>query len=67
MEENILAGGFGSGVMEALMDEGHTNRVLRFGIPDTFVPHGDAAVLKDELGLTPEKMSDKIAQILKRV
>ena len=67
MEENILAGGFGSGVMEALMDEGHTNRVLRFGIPDTFVPHGDVAILKDELGLTPEKMSDKIAQILKRV
>ena len=67
MEENILAGGFGSGVMEALMDEGHTNRVLRFGIPDAFVPHGDVAILKDELGLTPEKMSDKIAQILKRV
>lgn len=66
MEENALAAGFGSAVVETLEDNGRCNKVVRFGIPDDFVPHGDTAILKNELGLTPEKMAAKIADDLKR-
>lgn len=64
MEENVLAGGFGSAVLEALSDAGMQVPVLRLGLPDAFVPHGDTGRLKDDLGLTPDKMAQKIAQFL---
>ena len=38
VEENALAGGFGSAVLEAI---GNSVEVVRFGLPDAFVAHGD--------------------------
>ena len=55
VEENVLAGGFGSGVLEHLADRdllGGT-RVLRIGLPDRYVTHGKPALLREEVGLTP--------------
>jgi 1-deoxy-D-xylulose-5-phosphate synthase len=42
VEENVLAGGFGSGVLEHLGDRDllRDTRVLRFGLPDRYVTHG---------------------------
>jgi 1-deoxy-D-xylulose-5-phosphate synthase len=52
LEENALAGGFGSAVLELLADEGRsTVRVKRLGIPDRFVPQGSQAQLRRDLGL----------------
>ena len=64
VEENVLAGGFGSGVLEHLADRdllGGT-RVLRIGLPDRFVTHGKPALLREEVGLTPEAVADRVAQ-----
>jgi 1-deoxy-D-xylulose-5-phosphate synthase len=64
VEENVLAGGFGSAVLEHLADNdlmGGT-RVLRIGLPDRFVTHGKPALLRDEVGLTPAAVADKVAQ-----
>ncbi|MEA2332528.1 MAG: 1-deoxy-D-xylulose-5-phosphate synthase [Thermoleophilaceae bacterium] len=64
IEENVLAGGFGSGVLEHLADRdllGGT-RVLRIGLPDRFVTHGKPALLREEVGLTPEAVADRVAQ-----
>ncbi len=64
VEENVLAGGFGSGVLEHLADNdllGGT-RVLRVGLPDRFVTHGKPALLREEVGLTPEAVADRVAQ-----
>jgi len=61
MEENVLAGGFGSAVLELLFKNGITNlKGLAIGLPDSFVTHGAIDVLKDHLGLTPEKMAERI-------
>jgi 1-deoxy-D-xylulose-5-phosphate synthase len=50
VEENALAGGFGSGVLGLL--SGNTGiDVLRIGIPDRFVEHGSQNVLRAEHGL----------------
>ncbi len=54
VEENALAGGFGSAVLEVL---GGGVDVVRFGIPDAFVPHGDRARLLRDLGLTPQAVA----------
>ena len=41
IEENVLAGGFGSAVLEALEQAGLTSvRVERIGLPDRFIEHG---------------------------
>ena len=55
VEENVLAGGFGSGVLEHLADRDllRDTRVLRFGLPDRYVTHGKPALLREEVGLTP--------------
>jgi 1-deoxy-D-xylulose-5-phosphate synthase len=64
VEENVLAGGFGSAVLEHLADNDlmGATRVLRIGLPDSFVTHGKPALLREEVGLTPEAVADRVAQ-----
>lgn len=55
VEEGVLAGGFGSAILELLADHGLNHvKVMRLGIPDCFVQHGTREQLLDELGLTAE-------------
>ena len=52
VEENVLAGGFGSAVLEYLSTEGGGGaRVERLGVPDRFVEHGSQEVLRSKYGL----------------
>jgi 1-deoxy-D-xylulose-5-phosphate synthase len=51
VEENVLAGGFGSAVLELLVDRELSVAVKRLGIPDTFVEHGSPAILRQKYGL----------------
>jgi 1-deoxy-D-xylulose-5-phosphate synthase len=51
IEENALIGGAGAEVARALADAGLGTRLLRFGLPDHFVDHGDTSLLLAELGL----------------
>ncbi len=64
VEENVLAGGFGSAVVEHLADHDLLGeaRVLRFGLPDRYVTHGKPALLREEVGLTPEAVADRVAE-----
>ena len=50
VEENVLAGGFGSAILELLADHGLTGvAVKRLGIPDIFVEHGAPEILRQEI------------------
>jgi 1-deoxy-D-xylulose-5-phosphate synthase len=64
IEDNVLAGGFGSGVLEHLADRDAlgATRVMRFGLPDRFVTHGKPALLREEVGLTPEAVAGRVAE-----
>ena len=65
LEEGILAGGFGSAVLELLHAKGRgVPNVLRIGIEDGFVAHGATERLKEDCGLTAEKVAARIAQAL---
>jgi len=50
LEDGCLTGGFGSALLEALQENGQTPlRMVRLGIKDTFVSHGDVKLLyRDE-------------------
>jgi len=52
VEENVLAGGFGSAVLELLADRNLFGiTVKRCGIPDIFVEHGTQDILRKKYGL----------------
>jgi 1-deoxy-D-xylulose-5-phosphate synthase len=63
VEENVLAGGFGAAVAEALVDADLAGeaRLLRFGLPDRYVTHGKPALLRQEVGLTPKAIAERVA------
>lgn len=63
VEENVLAGGFGSAVMEAM--EGTDVHIHRIGIPDKFIEHGPQNVLRDMVGLSAEKIAQSTLEFLK--
>ena len=55
VEENVLAGGFGSAVLEALAEAGLDDvSVHRIGMPDSFIEHGTAADQRRQLQLDAE-------------
>ena len=52
LEENVLQTGFGSAVLEAVNDAGlPAGMIVRLGLPDRFVEHGERAELLADLGL----------------
>ena len=67
VEENVLIGGFGSGVMEMLSEEGITVPVKRLGIPDAFLPHGSQGSLRKSIGIDKEGIKKSIKLWLKTV
>ncbi len=65
VEEAVLAGGFGSAVLEFAGDRGFSDRIIRrIGIPDRFVEHGSVKELWQEIGLTKERLIREVRQIL---
>lgn len=61
LEENVIAGGFGSGVLELLARERQGNvKILNIGLPDEYITHGKTDIIMEVLGLTPEKMAETI-------
>ncbi|HBE67558.1 MAG TPA: 1-deoxy-D-xylulose-5-phosphate synthase [Planctomycetaceae bacterium] len=53
LEEAALMGGFGSAVLELACEKGWDTRAMRrFGLPDSFVEHGDRADLLADSGLS---------------
>jgi 1-deoxy-D-xylulose-5-phosphate synthase len=60
VEEGVLAGGFGSAVLEAVSDAGLLTRVLRVGLPDRFVTHGAPLLLHEEVGFTGARIAERI-------
>ena len=61
VEENVLAGGYGSAVMESSELAGLSNiEVLRIGLPDKFIEHGERGRLLRLYGLTSEEIALRI-------
>lgn len=71
VEEGCLSGGFGAAVLEWMSTSGQEiadglPRVFPMAIPDQFVEHGARAILLDLIGLSKEKLAQRIAKIVSR-
>lgn len=64
LEEAVLQGGFGSGVLEFVEENEYKEAIVhRLGIPDQFIEHGDVAELMDEIHLN----SDEVVRVAKKL
>ncbi|HEY0005730.1 MAG TPA: 1-deoxy-D-xylulose-5-phosphate synthase [Pyrinomonadaceae bacterium] len=66
VEEAYLAGGFGSAVMELLEENGLQDkvRVVRMGVPDRLVTHGDPKLLLAKYGLDPDGIYTRVKEAM---
>jgi 1-deoxy-D-xylulose-5-phosphate synthase len=54
IEDHVLAGGFGSAVLETMNEQELHTPVVRVGWPDEFIEHGKVEALREKYGLTAE-------------
>ena len=65
IEEGALIGGFGSGINDWLADKGRNQiKLLRLGLPDSFVEHGSRDELLQLLSLHPEGIVQSVEKLL---
>ncbi|WP_110111556.1 1-deoxy-D-xylulose-5-phosphate synthase [Bacillus sp. CGMCC 1.16541] len=65
MEEAVLQGGFGSGVLEFAAEHGYyTAKIERMGIPDYFIEHGSVNELLQEIDFTTEEAVKRIIKLM---
>ncbi|MCX7884401.1 MAG: 1-deoxy-D-xylulose-5-phosphate synthase [Caloramator sp.] len=60
IEDGLITGGFGSGVLEYAMDKKYNCRIIRLGFPDEFIPHGSPGILYKKYGLDTDGIYEKI-------
>jgi 1-deoxy-D-xylulose-5-phosphate synthase len=66
VEEAYLAGGFGSAVLELLEQNGLQTavKVVRMGVPDKIITHGDASLLLAKYGLDADGIYTKVKETI---
>jgi 1-deoxy-D-xylulose-5-phosphate synthase len=64
VEEAYLAGGFGSAVMELLEENGLLDsvRLVRMGVPDRIITHGDPKLLLAKYGLDADGIYTRVRE-----
>ncbi len=67
MEENVASGGFGEKV-RAFLDTAHLpGQVFSIAVPDEYVEHGNVDVLKKEIGIDEETVTERIRREWARI
>jgi 1-deoxy-D-xylulose-5-phosphate synthase len=60
LEDGVASGGFGSAVLDALAPSGLAGKVRVVGLPDAFLPPGNANTILSELGLDADGVAARI-------
>ena len=60
VEDGCLMGGFGSAILEWMVDHGYQAQVKRLGIPDAIIEHGEQIELHRECGFDPEGIANAV-------
>lgn len=67
VEDNVIAGGVGSAILELLNSNGIYKPVLCLGFPDKFIEHGDVENLFKKYNLDAESIANTILQKYKEM
>jgi 1-deoxy-D-xylulose-5-phosphate synthase len=60
VEDGCLMGGFGSAVLEWMVDQGYQAQVKRLGIPDDIIEHGEQLELHRDCGFDPQGIANAV-------
>ncbi|MDF1594814.1 MAG: 1-deoxy-D-xylulose-5-phosphate synthase [Acidimicrobiia bacterium] len=60
LEDNVISGGFGAGVLETVSLDGLADRIRIMGIPDEFLPAGSAGEIMKSIGLDAESIAERV-------
>ncbi|WP_299285334.1 1-deoxy-D-xylulose-5-phosphate synthase [uncultured Mucilaginibacter sp.] len=63
VEDGCLQGGMGSAVIEFMADHGYAAKVIRLGIPDRFIEHGEQPELWAECGYDAASISTQVKKL----
>ncbi len=66
IEDNVIAGGFGEGIISLLNDNSIKTKIINLGIPDMFVPHGTPEELYRLIGLDGESIALKVMDLFSK-
>jgi len=66
LEDHVLAGGFGSAVLEDMAQRGLHTPVVRIGWPDNFIEHGKPDALRAKYGISVVAIVEKALPYLKK-
>lgn len=61
VEDACVQGGFGSAIAEFMLDHGYNKPILRLGVPDDIIEHGEPHELYQLCGIDSENILKKIA------
>jgi 1-deoxy-D-xylulose-5-phosphate synthase len=56
-------GGFGSAVLEFMVDQGYSAQVVRLGIPDEYIHHGTQEELWADCGFDKNAISETVKKM----
>ena len=60
LEDGVRNGGLGSAVLEWMSDHGYSPQLIRMGLPDAFVEHGEVSELRQIVGLDLQSIKNAI-------
>ena len=63
VEDGCLEGGMGSAVLEFMADNNYNAQVVRLGIPDRIIEHGDQPELWAECGYDAEAITNRVKML----
>ncbi len=64
VEDGCLMGGMGSAVLEFMGDHHYTSKIVRLGVPDTYIHHGTPAELYAEAGFDKASLVEKAKKLV---
>jgi 1-deoxy-D-xylulose-5-phosphate synthase len=64
VEDGCIQGGFGSAVLEYMVDQEYAAKVIRLGIPDLYVEHGTQAELWKECNYDKDAIKETVKKIV---
>jgi 1-deoxy-D-xylulose-5-phosphate synthase len=64
VEDGCLMGGFGSAVLEFMVDQKYAAEIVRLGIPDEYIHHGTQEELWEDCGFNKEAIVKTVSKML---
>nr|MBB6138975.1 1-deoxy-D-xylulose-5-phosphate synthase [Mucilaginibacter sp. X5P1] len=66
VEDGCIEGGMGSAVLEFMADNNYHSQVIRMGIPDRYIEHGEQPELWAEAGYDANSIAEKVKSVVEK-